>query len=74
MVLDPTLLLSREEWNRTVGAPMVEGKYIFFYSWAYCDEEINEIVAEYAKREWFALLFRTHSISLYIETIISSRK
>lgn len=50
MVLDPTLLLSREEWDRIVGAPMVEGKYIFFYSWAYCDEEINEIVTEYAKK------------------------
>lgn len=50
MVLDPTLLLSREEWNEIVDEPMVEGKYIFFYSWAYCDDEINEIISEYAKK------------------------
>ena len=50
MVLDPTLLLSREEWNEIVVAPMVEGKYIFFYSWAYRDEEINKIISEYAKK------------------------
>lgn len=50
MVLDPTLLLSEEEWNEIVDAPMVEGKYIFFYSWAYCDEEINKIISEYAKK------------------------
>ena len=50
MVLDPTLLLSREEWNEIVDAPMVEGKYIFFYSWAYRDEEINKIISEYAKK------------------------
>lgn len=50
MVLDPTLLLSREEWSKIVDAPMINGKYIFFYSWAYCDEDINKIVGEYAKQ------------------------
>ena len=50
VVLDPTLLLSRQEWNEVVVAPMIEGKYIFFYSWAYCDDEINKIVAEYSKK------------------------
>ena len=50
MVLDPTLLLSREEWNVIVDAPMVKGKYIFFYSWAYRDEEINNIISQYGKK------------------------
>lgn len=50
MVLDPTLLLSYEEWDSIVGSPMIKGNYIFFYSWAYCDDEINEIVAEYSRK------------------------
>lgn len=51
MVLDPTLLLSSEEWNSIVGNPMINGKYIFFYSWAYSDEDINKIVADYAQKK-----------------------
>lgn len=47
-VLDPTLVFGEEKWKALVGKPIVEGEYIFYYSWAYCYEELNHIVSERA--------------------------
>ena len=49
MVLDPTILYGGEKWEGLVGTPIVEENYIFFYSWAYCYEELRNIVRERSK-------------------------
>ena len=49
-VLDPTLVIEEYEWNRIVDEPLIKGEYIFYYSWAYCEESTSIIVAETAKR------------------------
>lgn len=49
-VLDPTLVLEESVWLDMVQKPLVEGEYIFYYSWAYCDAETSQIVAEEANR------------------------
>lgn len=49
-VLDPTLLFDEKEWNNLVEEPLVEGDYIFFYSWAYCEDSTSKIVANESKR------------------------
>lgn len=43
-VLDPTLLIEADEWRKLVGKPLIERNYIFFYSWAYCYDDLIEIV------------------------------
>lgn len=43
-VLDPTLLLGETEWKKLVGEPLIKGRYIFYYSWAYCYEDEKKIV------------------------------
>lgn len=47
-VLDPTLVYGEDKWRALVGKPIVEGEYIFYYSWAYCYEELKRIVSERA--------------------------
>lgn len=32
LVLDPTLLLSKEEWKKLIGEPLIKEPYIFYYS------------------------------------------
>ena len=49
-VLDPTLLLREEDWKAMVGEPIMEGDYIFYYSWAYREEATSKIVSEEAHR------------------------
>ncbi|SDB68218.1 polysaccharide pyruvyl transferase family protein [Butyrivibrio sp. INlla16] len=49
-VLDPTLLLEIKDWRKLVGEPLVEGEYIFYYSWAYRNENLMEIVRGEGKR------------------------
>ena len=49
-VLDPTLILDEAEWNRIVEEPLIQGDYIFYYSWAYCEDSISQIVADTSKR------------------------
>lgn len=44
MVLDPTILYGEEKWSGLVETPIVAGNYIFYYSWAYCYEELRSIV------------------------------
>lgn len=49
LVLDPTLLLQKKDWEELVGEPIIKGEYYFYYSWAYCYESLNRIVYEDAK-------------------------
>lgn len=49
-VLDPTLVLDKDKWRELVKSPLVEGDYIFFYSWAYNDYDILKIVADESLR------------------------
>lgn len=49
-VLDPTLVIDENEWNRIVGEPLIEEDYIFYYSWAYCEDSTSKIVSDTAKR------------------------
>lgn len=46
VVLDPTLLVAKEEWSRLIGKPLVTGEYIFYYSWAYCYDTLNTLVSK----------------------------
>ncbi len=48
--LDPTLLLDETEWSLLVGKPLIEGDYIFYYSWAYCEDDTSKIVADASKQ------------------------
>ncbi len=49
VVADPTLLLGKEQWDTVAGERLVEGEYIFFYSWSYPDESMNELVSRFSK-------------------------
>ena len=51
VTLDPTLLLSTSDWNRITGVRMINKPYIFYYSWAYPDEKMNEVVHRFAKEK-----------------------
>lgn len=42
IVLDPTLLLNKEEWNEIIGEPIVKDKYIFFYT-LFANKEMIEM-------------------------------
>lgn len=50
VLLDPTLLLEKEDWVGLIGERMIEEDYIFFYSWAYQEEETCKIVMQEGKR------------------------
>lgn len=50
IVPDPTLLIDPEQWQAVPGEPLVKDPYIFYYSWAYEDEELHRIVQEYAQK------------------------
>ena len=50
LVLDPTLLLTQEQWQASVHEKVVTEEYIFYYSWAYNSDAINRKVAEFAKQ------------------------
>lgn len=50
IALDPTLLLTQEEWQETVQDRVVQGDYIFYYSWAYNSDAVNKKVAEFAEQ------------------------
>lgn len=50
-LLDPTLVVEKKLWDDLAGNnPIVPGKYIFFYSWAYSETSTLEIVAKESKR------------------------
>lgn len=48
-LLDPTLILPKHYWDEIAGERLIKRKYIFFYSWSYCDDKINKLVQKYAK-------------------------
>ena len=50
-VLDPTLMYGEEKWKALAGERKINGDYIFYYSWAYCDDLLREIVSNYAKEK-----------------------
>lgn len=45
-VLDPTLIVEEGLWNEIVDQPLIKGDYIFYYSWAYCDDATSKIVSD----------------------------
>lgn len=49
LVLDPTLLLPKQEWEKVIESPIMEGKYIFFYT-LFATKEMIEI-CKYFSRE-----------------------
>jgi hypothetical protein len=49
-VLDPTLLLDESQWSQLVGKPLIKGDYIFYYSWAYCEDDTSRIVSDASKQ------------------------
>lgn len=50
VLLDPTLLLDKNEWVELVDERMIEEDYIFFYSWSYQEDETCKIVMQEGKR------------------------
>lgn len=50
VTVDPTLLLSTEEWSSLIKEPLIKRPYIFYYSWSYPDESMNKIVQEFASQ------------------------
>lgn len=55
IVPDPTLLITQAQWQAIPGEPLVKEPYIFFYSWAYEDEELNRVVQRYAEKRGLAV-------------------
>lgn len=49
VVADPTLLLDKEKWNELAGNRIIEHDYIFYYSWSYSDDNLNNIVRKFSK-------------------------
>ena len=49
-VLDPTLIVEERSWNEIVDQPLIKGDYIFYYSWAYCEDSTSKIVSDAAKK------------------------
>lgn len=49
--LDPTLLLSKSQWEELIGNKKRKlGKYIFYYSYNYNNEAKNKCVSDFAKK------------------------
>lgn len=51
LTADPTLLISKSEWFQLAGKQQITSKYIFYYSWAYSDDEMNLLVQKFAKEK-----------------------
>lgn len=49
-VLDPTLAIDEKYWKELIGEPLIKGDYIFFYSWAYYNEDGLDIVKKESMR------------------------
>ena len=50
LLLDPTLLLKKNDWDTLAGnEPLVKGKYIFYYAFTY-GEKPNKIVKDLSKK------------------------
>ena len=55
IVPDPTLLMTPRQWQAIPGEPLVREPYIFYYSWAYEDDELNRVVQRYAESRGLAV-------------------
>lgn len=51
VLADPTLLLTESEWSELINDRFVKDEYIFYYSWAYNNDKLNNIVSEYSKKK-----------------------
>lgn len=49
ILLDPTLLLNKEDYEPLIGEPLIKGKYIFYYAMNYT-HNVNLIVNKIAKK------------------------
>lgn len=49
ILLDPTLLLKKEDYEPLIGKPLIKGKYIFYYAMNY-NHNVNLTVNKIAKR------------------------
>lgn len=49
VIPDPTLLMEPGQWQAVPEERLVKEPYIFYYSWAYEDGELNRIVERYAR-------------------------
>lgn len=76
---DPTLLFPREKWDDLAGKKIIEEDYIFYYSWSYPDENMNELVQKFAKKEglpvyvinssrWYKNRPEKFDFNLYVES------
>lgn len=43
-VLDPTLIYDADRWHEMAAYPKIDREYIFYYSWAYGEGELKDIV------------------------------
>ncbi len=50
LVADPTLMLDRSFFHELAGENIVNGEYIFYYSYGYKNNELNMIVSKAAER------------------------
>lgn len=49
--LDPTLAIDSKIWDELAGdSPIIQGDYIFYYSWAYREPETSRIVSNESQR------------------------
>jgi hypothetical protein len=46
---DPTLLISKEEWEKEIGERIVKDDYIFYYSFHY-PHEVNKVIKKISKK------------------------
>ncbi len=51
IVLDPTLIVDTKIWFDLTKRRIVNDDYIFFYSWGYSNDTLNNVVKEYAKQK-----------------------
>lgn len=50
LVADPTLMLDSISWRKIAGSANVKGDYIFYYSYGYKNDELNQLVSKAAEK------------------------
>ena len=76
---DPTLTVDEELWYGITEKPLIAEEYIFYYSWAYCEESTSKIVADEAQktglpvyvidpRKWMSGKYKKWGFRLYEKT------
>lgn len=64
-VLDPTLLLDREQWDAMCGGPLVEQPYIFCFFLGHAPKA-RALAREYARKHGLKIVTIPHASSLYV--------